>query len=139
MRRKAERTIHLSDGTTIPRNSILLVPAERMWDASIYPSPEQFEPYRFLKLRETPGHETSAQLVSPSSEHMGFGFGKHACPGRFFAANEIKIALCHILLKYDIQLPEGCKDPRPIVRGLGLSAEPRAEMEIRRRAEEIEL
>lgn len=37
---------------------------------------------------------------------MGFGFGRHSCPGRFFAANEVKIALCHILLKYDFKLAE---------------------------------
>ncbi|RDW68967.1 cytochrome P450 [Aspergillus mulundensis] len=139
MHRLAGESIKLSDGTVIPKNSNLMVSGQRMWDESIYPSPEKFDPYRFLRLRETPGKETSAQLVSPSPEHMGFGFGKHACPGRFFAANEIKIALCHMLLKYDFRLTEQWKNPRPIARGMGLSAEPRAEMEIRRRTEEINL
>ncbi|KAL4924981.1 cytochrome P450 [Aspergillus undulatus] len=139
MSRKAEKTFKLSDGTTIPKNSIVCVPAERQWDESVYSSPLEFDPYRFLKLREQSGHETSAQLVSPSPEHLGFGFGKHACPGRFFAANELKIALCHILLKYDFRLPEGASEPKPIVRGFGMIAEPRANMEIRRREPEIEL
>ncbi|KAL4972047.1 cytochrome P450 [Aspergillus desertorum] len=139
MHRLAEKTIKLSDGTVIPKRSNLIVSSQRMWDVSIYPSPEKFDPYRFLRLRETPGHETSAQFVSPSPEHMGFGFGKHACPGRYFAANEIKIALCHILLKYDFQLTEAWKNPRPIAWGMGLSAEPRAMMEIRRKKEDIQL
>ncbi|KAL4758909.1 cytochrome P450 [Aspergillus foveolatus] len=132
-------TIKLSDGTIIPKNSNLIVSSQRMWDESIYPSSDKFDPYRFLRLRETPGYETSAQFVSPSPEHMGFGFGKHSCPGRFFASNEIKIALCHILLKYDFRLTEQWKNPRPIASGAGLTAEPRATMEIRRRKEEIQL
>ncbi|KXJ90272.1 hypothetical protein Micbo1qcDRAFT_164807 [Microdochium bolleyi] len=33
---------------------------------------------------------------------MGFSHGSHACPGRFFAANQLKIALSHIALHYDI-------------------------------------
>ncbi|KAL3432958.1 cytochrome P450 [Aspergillus tetrazonus] len=139
MHRLAEKTIKLSDGTVIPKNANLIVSSQRMWDESIYPSPDKFDPYRFLRLRETPGYETSAQFVSPSPEHMGFGFGKHSCPGRFFAANEIKIALCHILLKYDFRLTEEWKNPRPIASGAGLTAEPRATMEIRRRKEEIQL
>jgi cytochrome P450 len=34
---------------------------------------------------------------------LPFGLGKHACPGRQFAINEIKIALHYLLLKYDIR------------------------------------
>ncbi|KAL4804730.1 cytochrome P450 [Aspergillus unguis] len=141
MRRLAEQKITLSDGTVIPKNTSLMVSSDRMWDESFYTNAQTFDPYRYLKLREQPGHETSAQLVSPSPEHMGFGFGKHACPGRFFAANELKIALCHILLKYDFRLPKEWQGDKvkPIVRGLSLSSEHRAEMEIRRRQEEIEL
>ncbi|KAI9375670.1 cytochrome P450 [Aspergillus egyptiacus] len=139
MRRKAKQSITLSDGTKIPKNADLFVSSQRMWDSDFYPSPEKFIPTRFLSLRETPGHETSAQLVSPSPEHLGFGLGKHACPGRFFAANEIKIALCHILLKYDVKLSEGWEDLKPMAVGLSLTANPMAEVMIRRRSEEIEL
>ncbi|KAL4787130.1 cytochrome P450 [Aspergillus varians] len=139
MRRMAIKPMTLSDGTTVPKNAILFVSCESMWDASIYPSPDQFDPYRFLKLRDTPGHETSAQLVAPSPEHMGFGLGKHACPGRFFAANELKVALCHILLKYDIKFTDDWVNPPPLGMGLAFSAEPRATMQIRRRKEEIKL
>ena len=35
--------------------------------------------------------------------YLPFGLGKHACPGRHFAVNEIKFALHHLLLKYDIK------------------------------------
>ncbi|KAL4874933.1 cytochrome P450 [Aspergillus karnatakaensis] len=139
MRRQADRKITLADGTIVPKDSMLFVSGESMWDDKVYPEALRFDPYRFLKLRDMPGHETSAQLVSPSPEHMGFGFGKHACPGRFFAANEIKIALCHILLKYDVRFTEQWIDPKPLQAGLGMVAEPRAQIQIRRRVAEIEL
>ncbi|KAL2857577.1 cytochrome P450 [Aspergillus pseudodeflectus] len=139
MRRMTVQPLRLSDGTTVPKNRILFVSCERMWDPTVYPSPEKFDPHRFLKLRQVPGHETSAQLVAPSPEHMGFGLGKHACPGRFFAANELKIALCHILIKYDLRFSDEWRDPKPFGMGLAFSAEPRATVQIRRRGEEIEL
>ncbi|OJD10443.1 hypothetical protein AJ78_08551 [Emergomyces pasteurianus Ep9510] len=132
MRRLAEKDIELSDKTFLPKGELIVVACDKMWDADTYPNPNTFDPYRFLKLRETPGHETSAQLVSPSPEHLGFGFGKHACPGRFFAANEVKIALCHILLKYDFRLAEGYK-AKTRSNGLSLAADPMAKISIRRR------
>lgn len=38
---------------------------------------------------------------------MPFGYGKHACPGRFFAANEIKVIVINLLRKYDIETRQG--------------------------------
>ena len=138
MRRVATADVKLSDGTYIPKDTFLSVSSERMWDSEIYPNPLEFDGYRFLKLREVPGHETSAQVVSPSPEHMGFGFGRHACPGRFFAINEVKIALCHILLKYEFKLVDGSV---PLVRrnGFSLNSDPTMKLMIRRRQEEIAL
>ncbi len=47
------------------------------------------------------------QFVSPSKENLAFGLGRHACPGRFFAANEIKLILSRLLLDFDIKMPDG--------------------------------
>lgn len=134
MRRLAEEDIELSDKTFIPKGELIVVACDKMWDPDTYPNPSTFDPYRFVKFREKPGHEMSAQLVSTSPEHLGFGFGKHTCPGRFFAANEIKIVLCHILLKYDVKLADGC-EPRIRSNGLSLNADPIARISIRRRAD----
>lgn len=138
MRRLSMKDVKLSDGPVISKGTLFMVSNKLMWNPAAYPNPETFDPYRFLKMRETTGREVSAQLVSPSPEHMAFGFRKHACPGRFFAANEIKTALCHILLKYDFKLAEGCT---PEVRKYGtlLNADPRGMISIRRLQEEIQL
>jgi len=138
MRRIALREITLSDGTIIPKNTTVAASESRMWDPSVYPQPEKWDGTRFLKLREESGKEHVAQLVSTSPEHLGFGHGQHACPGRFFAANEVKIALVHLLLKYEWRLPEGVV-PKVRSFGFSLGADPFLKMEYRRRETEIEL
>lgn len=139
MARKAECNVKLSDGVVIPKGDIILVSCSKMWDPTIYPDPETFDPYRFLKLREgSMDKESVAQFVSPSPQHMGFGFGKHACPGRFFAAAELKVILCHVIMKYDFRLAQGCT-PQILRSGMRLSADPSARIAVRRRQEEITL
>lgn len=42
-------------------------------------------------------------IVSTSNQHLAFGHGRHACPGRFFASNEMKLMLSFILQNYEIE------------------------------------
>jgi cytochrome P450 len=138
MGRVVQEPVKLSNNTVIPTDTTLLVSHTAMWDPAIYPNPQNFDPYRFLRLRETSDSESTNQLVSLSPTHLAFGLGKNACPGRFFAAAEVKIILCHILLKYDIKLAEGCR-PKPLRAGTHLIADPTAKLVIRRRQEEVPL
>lgn len=90
-------------------------------------------------MRSEDGKEHMAQLVSTSSDHLGFGHGQHACPGRFFAANEIKVVLCHILVKYDWKLAPDT-DTKPDTRGMIAKSSPATKILIRRRTStEIDL
>lgn len=116
----------------------MAVASTRHWDPKYYSQPEKFDAYRFLNMRNEPGKENVAQFVSTSASHLGFGHGKHACPGRFFASNEIKIIMCHILLKYDWRLVNG-QEPKFTIQGWNLIADHSTKLEIRRRAEEIDL
>ncbi|KAG6171423.1 hypothetical protein E4U51_008578 [Claviceps purpurea] len=136
MRRMTTANVKLADGTVLPKNTLTLVSTHKHWDAESYEQPHQFDGYRFYNLRQTPGKENIAQLVSVSPDHMGFGYGLHACPGRFFASEEIKLVLCHILLKYDFKLVQGT-DIEPRRFGLNLNANPAAKLAVRRRKEEI--
>ncbi|KAJ7660426.1 hypothetical protein B0H17DRAFT_832480, partial [Mycena rosella] len=51
-------------------------------------------------------------MVSTGTDHLPFGTGKHACPGRFFAATELKAMLAHLVLNYDVKAEvEGVRPP----------------------------
>ncbi|KAH7010968.1 cytochrome protein [Macrophomina phaseolina] len=149
MRRVATADVNLSDGTHLPKGTKLAVSSHRMWDASVYERPDEWDGRRFLRLRERQGEEGSssedksaareALFVTTSERHLGFGHGKHACPGRFFASSELKVALCHILLKYDLSLPAGAGPPRHRYAGASYYADPAATVLIRRRREHVDL
>jgi cytochrome P450 len=62
---------------------------------------------------------------------MGFGHGRSACPGRFFASNVLKITLCHLLLNYDFR-SIGPK-ARVMTYGPLLISDPSVNVEIKRR------
>lgn len=138
MRRMAMEDITLSEGTFIPCGTMLLVYTNKFQNPDVYPNPDQFDPYRFYEMRQIPGKENLAQFVTTSPEHMGFSHGQHSCPGRFFAANETKILLCHLLLKYDIRLAKG-SPVDSVAFGFALIPNPKARIEVRRRKEEIDL
>lgn len=138
MRRRANYDITLSDGTLIPKGTRICVSNHWMWDTSVYQKPEEFDPSRFRTRASRFNYDFASKFVSPSPEHLGFGLGRHACPGRFFAATEIKIILCHILLNYDVELPAGFK---PKVSGIGpaLTADPEGKLLFKKRLPEVEL
>ena len=138
MRCVALEEVKLSDGTILPKGEVVAVSSHRMWDPSVYDEADQFDGYRFYRMREDPSKENAAQLANTSTDQYGFGLGRRSCPGRFFAANEAKIALIHILLKYDWKLSAG-QTPQEVYRAFGIRCDPRTTIEVRRRAEEIQL
>jgi cytochrome P450 len=133
MRRKVLKDIRLHDGLEIPKGAFIGVSSHQMWDPTIYPEPEKFDGYRFLKRSQT---QKASQFAATSEDHMGFGCGNQACPGRFFAGDVIKVVLCHMLLKYDWKLQEGYK-PVMVKAGVRVLVNPATKLLIRRREEEI--
>jgi cytochrome P450 len=135
MARKALTNVTLSDGTIIPKGYKVNVES-RLHDPTLYPNPEKFEPDRFLKLRDT--GSSKWQYITTSPEHMGFGYGRHACPGRFFATNEMKIILAHLLTKYDWKFTQQGRLPR-LQSGTDIIADYNQKIMVKSRSEDIEL
>ena len=142
--RKVMRPIDLSDGTHLPAGTSLLAPlAGVSRDERFYPNPDAFDGLRFWRLRQRSEADKGAkgaedanrwQLTSIGDAHMNFGVGRHACPGRFFAAVEAKMILAHLLLRYDIRLKEGEGRPKPMMFMMTKSPNQDAEILFRRRA-----
>ena len=80
MMRLALHQLTLSNGMTIPAGTLVAVPASATQrDETIYTNPDEFDGFRFAKLRESEGEVTTSkyQAVSTSSEHLPFGLGRH--------------------------------------------------------------
>lgn len=115
-----------------------MVNIDKMHDKGLFTEPDKYEGNRFLKMRQQPGHEHHWQFVSTSPEHLVFGHGKHACPGRFFAGNEIKVVLIFLLMKYDWKFTsEDRKEDNAF--GQEMDTDQTSKAMIKRRKEEIAL
>ncbi|WYZ35209.1 hypothetical protein EsH8_I_001485 [Colletotrichum jinshuiense] len=112
--RKVLKTFTLSNGQIIPEGSVIELPVIGInSDDEIFPDADKFDALRFYKLRqEKTKQETgakqaevvaNAQFVSVGQSSLTFGYGRHACPGRFFAVNEIKMIMATTLANYDIK------------------------------------
>ncbi|KAL9122312.1 MAG: hypothetical protein Q9187_001140 [Circinaria calcarea] len=107
-KRKVLSDITLSDGTYLPKGTSVELPSYPIqMDPSVIPDPEKFDGFRFYKKRQSSAEESHGnQFVTVSKESLNFGYGRHACPGRFFASMELKVILANILLRYDIALED---------------------------------
>ncbi|KAF8463187.1 cytochrome P450 [Russula ochroleuca] len=115
--RLALRPFTFSNGVTVPAGTLVSFPASAIHtDERIYPNADKFDGFRFAKLRESERDTMISrhQAVSTSSEHLAFGLGRHTCPGRFFAVNEVKALFAHIVATYDVKFEEGKAVPRPL-------------------------
>ncbi|KAJ5041685.1 uncharacterized protein L3040_005257 [Drepanopeziza brunnea f. sp. 'multigermtubi'] len=82
-------------------------------DADFYPDPMAFDPLRFCSRGEADeaadgklpaeAAKKNIPLVRTSSAFMAFSHGKDACPGRFFASQQLKLVVAYIALNYDIE------------------------------------
>ena len=112
--RKVLRPFTLSSGEVIPAGVVIEVPSHAIArDPEVFPDPETFDGLRFYNLRnearEKGEVEAAAQnqFVSVSQSSLTFGYGRHACPGRFLAANEIKMIVATAVMMFDVKMEEG--------------------------------
>lgn len=121
-RRYVNKPLVLKDGTRIPAGVFIdTANLAVLHDPKHYKDPDTFDAYRFYNLRTQENvpdpnefkNREQYQFVSVSKENASFGFGKHACPGRFFAASQIKLIMAQILQQYDLRYPLDVKERYP--------------------------
>ncbi|KAF3759878.1 cytochrome P450 [Cryphonectria parasitica EP155] len=98
MNRRVVRPMTLSTGEKLPVGAIVMI-SDNYADPTLYADPDKFDPYRYIAAREANPHSNYHVSLTPS--HMGFGYGAHACPGRFLASNMMKIAMAFMVMNYD--------------------------------------
>jgi cytochrome P450 len=115
--RVALKDYTFSDGTYIPRGTTVAVNLHGPhFDESIYENPGTFNPDRFLKEENGIGaakdYERPSDMTTTSNFFLAFGNGRHACPGRFLAASQLKMMMAHVLINYDVKFEkEGVRPP----------------------------
>lgn len=123
--RKVHKPIILSNGQVIPAGCTIEVAAyNSMHDPDFISDPMEFDALRWYRQRQTEelkgtekaSADSANQMVTVSPTALTFGYGRHACPGRFFAANEIKMIMGHAILDYDFKNADGSMERYPNLR-----------------------
>ncbi|TGJ78286.1 hypothetical protein E0Z10_g10478 [Xylaria hypoxylon] len=92
------------DELTIPAGITLAFPSfHHNLDPAIHPDPGTFDPRRHLRKREEIENTHRFHFASASTDTMNWGSGRHACPGRFFAQETLKLMLVHLLTRYEFK------------------------------------
>ncbi|KLU86782.1 hypothetical protein MAPG_05792 [Magnaporthiopsis poae ATCC 64411] len=134
-----------AEGWHVPQGSYLMLNLDGVQhDGDAYEEPYRYDAFRFSRPREefdarpaeAKGVDEWLQLkklgmVTTGDNHLAFGHGRHACPGRFFVAHEMKMMLAHMLLKYDIK--PLTDRPKPIWIGQTIVPPLDVKIQIRRR------
>jgi len=138
MHRRAMADIDLPGGVHISKGEQLAVSSHSMWNEENYPNPEKFDPFRFVERRKKPELQHKSDYVSTSADHLGFAHGKLACPGRFLAANMMKIAMLHVIFKYDMIIDDP-SNAKWWSHGVDMIVQMGAKIKVKPRTPEIDL
>nr|BAD94562.1 cytochrome P450 [Phanerodontia chrysosporium]BAL05132.1 cytochrome P450 [Phanerodontia chrysosporium] len=134
VKRKALKPLTLSDGTFIPKGTVLVTPTVAThFDDDNYKNPTVFDPFRYYREKERDMSAVKHQFVTTSPDYVSFGHGKHACPGRFFAANELKAMMAYVVVNYDVKFEKEGVRPENIYAAMGISPDPNARVLFRKR------
>ncbi|GJE97803.1 cytochrome P450 [Phanerochaete sordida] len=129
MFRHVLRPVTLSDGTHLPAGTTVVTPTlPTHLDGANYADAGAFDALRFYRAAGV-----QPALVTTSADYITFGHGKHACPGRFFAANELKAALAYVLVHYDVKPEHDGVRPPNVCNGLTVVPDAHARVLFRKR------
>ena len=134
LQRWTRKPFTFSNGLHVPAGYTIHSAAEMLQTDSVHHGEHaaEFDPWRWADIRQDDAESLKHQMVATGSTLLHFGHGKHACPGRFFAANELKGMLAHFVLEYDVRFKEGENHPPSLVFAANIIPA-KAQIEVRKR------
>lgn len=142
MKRLFKQPYTFSDGLHIPKGTYVCLPTFEIENDPEYTShPETFDGLRSYKRRQQI-RTSDGKLRANTEEHqfystgrttLNFGYGKSACPGRFFASLVLKILFVKLLTEYEFRFLPGTKRPKNIMAHEFLFCWPWQKMMVRRK------
>ncbi|KAH8888269.1 cytochrome P450 [Thozetella sp. PMI_491] len=106
------------DGFELPQGAKVAIPALAIQTSlDNFQDPLTVDISRFAKLRPAAGPNDGDEgdkwgASTISETNLAFGFGRHACPGRFYAVRKAKMIFSKLIMEYDIKW-EGTKSRPP--------------------------
>ncbi|KAH6915699.1 cytochrome P450 [Coprinopsis sp. MPI-PUGE-AT-0042] len=119
------------NGVTLPKGSTIAVDLTDMHMSPDYDNAKEFDPWRFYKIQTETGKRSD--MTTTTSDFLAFGHGRHACPGRFFAAVEIKLMMAYLVLNYDVKCEQDGVRPKDMWVGQTCVPDPKANLLFRKR------
>ncbi|KAF8167722.1 cytochrome P450 [Crassisporium funariophilum] len=141
MMRKTLKPYTFSSNTHIPPQTLLFAASlPRHLSPTIYPSP-LFSPLHEQQHSTSPSPtSTSASeggtrfgLVATTPDWLAWGYGRHACPGRFYGAAVVKVVLAWVVLGFDVRFEFEGGRPGDVVFGMGRLPNPDVKIMLRKR------
>jgi len=118
----------------VPRGTTIALSVDSAHlNEKIYPDALKFDPFRFVKLKEQDQSGKRFDLVTTGLDSLGFGHGRHSCPGRFLAVCQIKLMLAHVVMNYDVKFAKEGVRPKDMWFLTSCSPNPDAQVLFRKR------
>lgn len=142
MKRLFKQTYTFSDGLNVPKGTYACLPTYSIEnDPEHTPYPDLFDGLRSYRRRQQTwtsdnklnGNNDEHQFSSTERTILNFGYGKSACPGRYFASLVIKILFVKLLTEYEFKFLPGMERPKNIVAHEFLFCWPWQGMMVRRK------
>lgn len=130
MHRVVRQSITLSDGLVLPKGVHICFAAGPLTrDPEVVSEPLSFDGLRWAQDSGRKSHS----FVSMGAANMHFGYGRQACPGRFFAASSTKAVMSRIITEYEFKFKDGQSRPQNIANGEQLMPDVFARVLMRKR------
>ncbi|KAF9961118.1 hypothetical protein BGZ72_004882 [Mortierella alpina] len=110
----ARKNVVLSNGMTIHKGRTAIINLRSVhYNSEVQgDDPAEFRPWRFV------GKAKSATKVS--ADFLAFGMGRHACPGRFLAIQELKTVCVLVVSKYSkLEIQDPSKTKKALLTRIG--------------------
>ncbi|KAI9691907.1 MAG: hypothetical protein M1822_007980 [Bathelium mastoideum] len=110
------KSLDLGNGIVCPPGTRLMYPTQPMhMDPDFWEDPSRFDAFRFSNplTKQTGGslpmdinrnQKQQENLTELTSSFLAWGYGKKACPGRWYAAQTMKQALAYMVMNYEVEL-----------------------------------
>ncbi|KAF7540433.1 hypothetical protein G7054_g1344 [Neopestalotiopsis clavispora] len=114
--------LHTDTGLPLPKGALVSFVSQPMHtDPELFPDPNQYDPFRFVKLREADDAVTGEKKDASSTDTEGarsphsflstsnlliFGRGRNSCPGRYLVDFQLKMLISYLFTNYDVKFSE---------------------------------